>query len=554
MKTSLKLLFLGALLAANLYVSGAAIATMGHAAPAGKALTTFDTDDFSGSGNCAVCHTNLRDRARNDVSIDSHWRSTMMANAARDPFWLAKVSSEATRNPELRAVIEEKCATCHTPMARTQAIADGDVVAVLGKGFLNEKNRLHDAAMDGVSCTLCHQIQDINLGEESSFSGNYRIDTSTFPPTRLVYGPFTKPMPNPMARFSGFTPVYGSHTLESELCAVCHTLFTPYVDNSGEVRGYFPEQTPYLEWEQSDYARSGKESRSCQECHMPAAVGTVRISNLGGKGRGRSPFAQHHFVGGNVFMLELLKSQNNKLGLTASSKNFDDTISRILAQLKNSTAEISIKKSSASGGTLFILVKVENKAGHKFPTGFPSRRAWIELLVTDAGGNTVFHSGGVDKDGSITGCDADAGSRSYEIHYDVIKDPSQVQIYESVMDDTDGQVTYTLLRGASYKKDNRLLPAGFRKKKASPETAVCGEATKDKNFVGGSDQIAYKIDVSPHSGPFTVTAWLQYQTISYVFLQDLVADETKEVKKFLRYSRSNKNIPTEIAYTQKTVE
>ena len=42
---------------------------------------------FSTSGSCAVCHTNLTDDTGADVSIDSSWRATMMANAARDPYW-----------------------------------------------------------------------------------------------------------------------------------------------------------------------------------------------------------------------------------------------------------------------------------------------------------------------------------------------------------------------------------------------------------------------------------------------------------------------------------
>lgn len=36
-------------------------------------------------------------------------------------------------------------------------------------------------------------------------------------------------------------------------CATCHTLFTPYVDNEGNVAGEAPEQTPYLEWKNSIY-------------------------------------------------------------------------------------------------------------------------------------------------------------------------------------------------------------------------------------------------------------------------------------------------------------
>jgi len=67
------------------------------AGQAATALTTFVTDDFSGSGICASCHSGLTDEMGNDVSNNAHWRSTMMANAAKDPLWQAKISSEVDR-------------------------------------------------------------------------------------------------------------------------------------------------------------------------------------------------------------------------------------------------------------------------------------------------------------------------------------------------------------------------------------------------------------------------------------------------------------------------
>jgi hypothetical protein len=59
----------------------------------------------SGSGVCAICHTGLTDGSGQDVSIDSFWRSTMMANAARDPYWLAAVRAETLNFPELAEAI-----------------------------------------------------------------------------------------------------------------------------------------------------------------------------------------------------------------------------------------------------------------------------------------------------------------------------------------------------------------------------------------------------------------------------------------------------------------
>ena len=178
-------------------------------------LTRISTEDFTGSGNCANCHTGLTDTAGDDVSIGSHWRSTMMANAAKDPIWQAKVASEVSRTPGLKEIIEDKCTTCHMPMAYTQANADGTPALILDDGFLNPSNPLHELAMDGNSCTLCHQIVDPVLGK-------YTIDTSTDPPDRLNYGPFTNPQQMAMRNSSGFTPVFGEQTLESTLCGTCH--------------------------------------------------------------------------------------------------------------------------------------------------------------------------------------------------------------------------------------------------------------------------------------------------------------------------------------------
>ena len=69
----------------------------------------FDSAHFSGSGNCAFCHNGLFDANGNDVSIETDWSTTMMANAARDPLWRAKFATEIRRNPQHEGVLNDKC-------------------------------------------------------------------------------------------------------------------------------------------------------------------------------------------------------------------------------------------------------------------------------------------------------------------------------------------------------------------------------------------------------------------------------------------------------------
>ncbi len=199
--------------------------------PTSSGNPAFTSEHFSGSANCTMCHNGLSDQNGLDVSIETDWSSTMMANSTRDPFWRAKVRSELNRNPQLASVINDKCSRCHAPMANFEAQNAGEPLEILDTGFLNANHPRHDEALNGVSCTACHQIKNSsNLGTLSGFSGQYEIDSS-----KTIYGPYDNLFPNPMITNTGYTPTYSTHVKSSKLCATCHNLKTPYVDESGNV-------------------------------------------------------------------------------------------------------------------------------------------------------------------------------------------------------------------------------------------------------------------------------------------------------------------------------
>lgn len=507
--------------------------------------TAFTTAHFSGSGNCTMCHNGMSDQAGNDMSIEKAWSSTMMANSTKDPFWRAKVRTEINRNAHLEEVLNDKCTKCHAPMANTEAKFSGHTVKVFDDGFLNSHNTYHDAALNGVSCTACHQIKDNGtLGTLEGMSGNYEIDGS-----RTIYGQYSDVFANPMINNVNYTIQHGAHMDQSKMCASCHNLKTPYVDEEGNVlsttpESEFPEQMPYSEWEHSDY----KDKQSCQACHMKKVDG-VPISTRPRWIEPKNGFAQHIFVGGNKLLLDIL--DKNKAALDVTSNNFSTTIAKSDEMLKGA-ASIELLNHSLQNGTLEITLKINSTTGHKLPTSFPSRRAFIHLKVTDQSGNTVFESGKVNSNGSIVGVDADSDRSSYEPHYDLITSADQVQVYESIMQNNLGEVTYTLLRGMNYLKDNRILPAGFNKATAHPDIKVHGNANSDSNFVGGSDTITYRISGLTDT-QYAIDTELLYQTLAYSWAQDLFSDNSSEVAAFKGMFESSTMKTSQIASAHTTV-
>jgi hypothetical protein len=248
---------------------------------------------------------------------------------------------------------------------------------------------------------------------------------------------------------------------------------------------------------------------------------TSKVSNrprwLGAK----DGFAKHELDGANTTMLTLLR--DNAAQLDVTSTNMDLGIDRACAMLR-SAASVEIVSASVNNGTLEARVKVQNNSGHKAPTAYPSRRMWIHFKDADSNDNIVFESGRINADGSIAGADNDANQAVYEPHYEQITLAVQVQIYETVMADTDSNITYTLLRGARYLKDNRLTPQGFNKLIVPSDDAVMGLAADDTDFNMGSDELTYSIPVAV-AGELNVSVSLNYQTIAHGFLQDLYRDD-----------------------------
>jgi hypothetical protein len=495
-----------------------------------------DLSLFTHSENCLACHNSLTAPTGEDVSIGATWRSTMMANSARDPYWQAGVRREIMDHPTRSADIQSECAACHMPMAQKIAHAAGGKGEVFAHLPIAQRNgsALQRLASDGISCTVCHQIAPDKLGTRESFNANFTLRPTPADGARIIYGPYRidAGRQSIMRSVTGFVQAEAPHIKQSELCASCHTLITEAFGPNGEVIGSLPEQMNYQEWQHSAFR---KEERSCQSCHMPPVQGPVRASSVLGDARDR--LAQHVFVGGNAFMVRMFSRYRTELGVEALPSELDSTARATLRQLQRETATIALSAPQLCDKTLSFQVDVRNLTGHKFPTGYPSRRAWLHVTVRNRDDGVVFESGAVDDSGAIRGNDNDVDPAGYEPHYEQITQPDQVQIYEPVLGTPARRPTTGLLTATQYLKDNRLLPRGFEKSTAAPEIGIYGQAADDADFGGGGDRIRYVVAVDG-SGPYTVDVELRYQTIGYRWAHNLSDYNAPEPKQFLSYFRS----------------
>jgi hypothetical protein len=279
---------------------------------------------------------------------------------------------------------------------------------------------------------------------------------------------------------------------------------------------------------------------------MPKAEGPIRASSV--LGDARDTLSRHVFVGGNAFMVRLLNRYRTELGVEALPSELEATAAATIRQLQHDTAQLSLTEPRVTGGAIAFDVVVGNLTGHKFPTGYPSRRTWLHVTVRDTRGAVVFESGGVDETGAIRGNDSDGNPGMFEPHYEEIARADQVQIYEPILGDLTGKPTTGLLSAVRYLKDNRLLPRGFDKRTAPAEIAVFGEATGDADFTGGVDRVRYRLPAVA-GGPYRVDVELLYQPIAYRWAHSLERYDAPEPARFLRYYKSGASASSVIVAT-----
>jgi len=557
-----------------------------HVVSAAKSPEHFITSD-----QCFGCHSAspsdmiylFKDTSKKPINLSPYteWRSSMMGLAGRDPIFNSQVESERALYPDKSDFLDNKCFSCHGAMGQRQLAIDKNqsfshtmLYALPG----DEYGKYGSLARDGVSCTVCHHIAKEGLGQPSTFTGQFKLD-----PPDTLNGPFDDVATLPMKNGLGITPRFADQIKSSAMCGSCHTVITPTFDKDGKEVGEFHEQTTYLEWLNSEFQNerqpfNQQTAQSCQDCHMPRTYDdrpiTSRIANVQDTTypfsenlapykditiKVRDSYSRHTLVALNVFANQMFQQFSSNpvmpgadiLGITRVDYMYDSgveglvtTENAMLELARNQTAKVEILSMRRTSDNLEIEVKITNLTGHSFPSGVEFRRGFVELLVLDSSDKQIWASGRTNSKGEIVegltesvlateyfGVDPNS-NKSFQPHYNQknpVTRPNQVQIYEELVEDTDGKITTSFVRLYKHVKDNRLLPRGWRKDGPYAEhTSPFGRAADDPGYIdpvrnssSGSNTILYRIPLRDMKGiAASVSATLYYQAIPPYYLKD----------------------------------
>jgi hypothetical protein len=261
--------------------------------------------------------------------------------------------------------------------------------------------------------------------------------------------------------------------------------------------------------------------------------------------RVRDQFSRHTLIGLNQFGLMMFQQFPSVLGIRTADYMYEEGVFGLQTSqnsssdlAKNETAKIEVTSLGENGKYLEADVRVENLAGHGFPSGVGFRRAFLTFEVLDAAGKVLWASGRTNPVGAIVSglsedvlpteffYDTATRKQVFQPHYEIISDEGQVQIYEEVIEDPQGKITTSFTALNHVLKNNRLLPKGWRIDGPYGEfTAPHGDAEHDPEYMNksgatGADRIVYRIPLDRARGAASVRVTLNYQAIPPSYLRD----------------------------------
>jgi len=576
---------------------------------------------FVTSNQCASCHdatnnapmpthmlyppdSSPTNPATANLSTYGEWRYSLTALAGRDPIFLAQLETESTVHANIKGqpnppgFVQDTCFSCHGVMGQRQFHIDkGNAPGtVFTRDLLDDPTSPYGAlARDGVSCNVCHHMADDHLDDPTTYTGKFHVG-----PADQLYGPYPSGdsdvkvgdnvIPRPMKNSVGMVPVFGAQVGESKVCASCHTIVLPVFDANGTQVATAFEQTTYLEWLNSSFA---SQNQTCQNCHMPdnfkGAELAFQVANIEDSTFPRVPeigmqtslpadqlilenrtfYARHQLLGINPFALEMFDQFRTDLGLfqfdgllppedqkTALGQKTAVEGAVILAQ--TATAQVTFDSAAKNGGQLTADVRIQNLAGHNFPSGVEFRRAFLDLQVLDASGTVLWESGGTNSDGVIvdtTGTPLvteffSPTQQTFQPHFwtgNPITSDKQVQIYEAKVLDPQGQLTTSFLALNNKVKDNRIQPTGRSSTGPNADITAPEGTGADPSYQNGCGCSVVRYQL-PTTGALAnaakVQATLYYQSIPPSYLRQRAEDangpDTARLVKFTNELDVNK--------------
>jgi hypothetical protein len=520
-----------------------------------------------------------------NLSTYGEWRYSMMGLSGRDPIFFAQLDTESTVHSNLQGkgifsapYIQDTCLSCHGVMGQRQYHLDkgNGPLTFFTRNQLNDPNSKYAAlARDGVSCMVCHQMIDQKLDDPSTYTGKFLLG-----PPGQVFGPYPSGnslvkvghnvIPAPMINSVGILPVFGSQVGESKLCASCHTIVLPVYNAKGKLVNTDFEQTTYLEWLNSSFANANYES--CQNCHMPDTFYgkklAYQIANIEDSTfpvvpetgtqtslpldqlilETRYEYGRHLLNGSNAFALDMFDQFRTVLGLYATDGLLPDPLRETYNGQKNavggtvalaqSSAQVSFDSVMNTGTQLQADVRVQNEVGHKFPSGVSFRRAFLDFQVLDGSNppKVLWESGATNAKGVIIDSRGNPlvtefftpgqTSQPYQPHFwtgNPITSDEQVQIYEELVQDPQGQFTTSFLSLNNKVKDNRILPQGWSLSGPMGNITQPEGTGSDPNYQGpqpacGCSVVRYQVPLTSIPGAVSVQATLYYQSIPPYYL------------------------------------
>jgi hypothetical protein len=281
----------------------------------------------------------------------------------------------------------------------------------------------------------------------------------------------------------------------------------------------------------------------------------------------RTFYARHQLNGINVFALEMFDQFRTDLGLYATDGLLPDPLRGTYNGQQNavdgavlqaqSSAQVSLDSVTINGSQLQADVRVKNLVGHKFPSGVSFRRAFVDFQVLDGQGNVLWESGGTNANGAITDTLGNPliteffspAQQTYQPHFwtgNPITSDQQVEIYEEMVLDPQGQLSTSFLSLDDKVKDNRIQPQGWSSSGPNADITQSEGTGADPNYQNGSgcSVVRYQVPLTAIPNAAKVQATLYYQSIPPYYLrqrsEDARGPDTARLVKFTNELDVNK--------------